>query len=316
MYHSSCTELTNISNHVFWRFFNSFDTVITCCEGVLWNADKEIKGSPATLNRLREIGKQIFFFTNNSMRTRKEVVEHAEKLGIIIHEDEVVSSSYLTAYYLRSLNFNGTAYVIGSKGLVHELEAFGITHIGTGPDPPAETIADTYLEAEIDPEVKAVVVGLDEHFSLPKILKAATYLEDPTCEFVALSSEERRSGFTPKAVPSTGAILAAIETCSGRKAKILGKPSSYIIEYLRTHHCIDPQKTLLLGDRLKIDILLGQACGCQTLIVLSGMTQAEELYSKLRSRYLGENTDGLFPDLYTKSLEDMLPYLILKEHKN
>ncbi|XP_044748300.1 glycerol-3-phosphate phosphatase-like isoform X2 [Coccinella septempunctata] len=265
MYHSSCTELTNISNHIFWRFFNSFDTVLTCCEGVLWNSDKEIKGSSVTLNRLRECGKQIFFFTNNTLRTREEVVSHAEKLGFVIHK----------------------------------------------PDPSSETIHETYLAAKIEPNVKAVVVGLDEHFSLSKMIKAATYLEDPTCEFVALNSEERRSGFSPKAVPSTGAILTAIETCSGRKAKILGKPSKYIMEYLKMHHCIDAQRTLLLGDRLKIDILLGQECGFQTLIVLSGMTQTDEVHAKLRSSLLGETTDGLLPDLYTKSLEDMLPFLKL-----
>ncbi|XP_044748298.1 glycerol-3-phosphate phosphatase-like isoform X1 [Coccinella septempunctata] len=311
MYHSSCTELTNISNHIFWRFFNSFDTVLTCCEGVLWNSDKEIKGSSVTLNRLRECGKQIFFFTNNTLRTREEVVSHAEKLGFVIHKNEVVTSSFLTAYYLRSQNFNDTAYVIGSRGLAHELETFGITYIGTGPDPSSETIHETYLAAKIEPNVKAVVVGLDEHFSLSKMIKAATYLEDPTCEFVALNSEERRSGFSPKAVPSTGAILTAIETCSGRKAKILGKPSKYIMEYLKMHHCIDAQRTLLLGDRLKIDILLGQECGFQTLIVLSGMTQTDEVHAKLRSSLLGETTDGLLPDLYTKSLEDMLPFLKL-----
>lgn len=117
------------------------------------------------------------------------------------------------------------------------------------PDPPSDTITESYNNAEIDPDVKAVVVGLDEQFSLPKIIKAATYLEDPTCDFIALNSEERRSGFTPKIVPSTGALLKAIETCSGRKAKILGKPNSYIIDYLRTHHCVDAERTLLLGDR-------------------------------------------------------------------
>lgn len=61
-----------------------------------------------------------------------------------------------------------------------------------------------------------------------------------------------------------------------------------------------------------MDILLAQKCGFQTLIVLSGMTQVDELHSKLKSRFLGEKTDGLFPDLYTKSLEDILPYLLLR----
>ncbi|KAL3266944.1 hypothetical protein HHI36_011094 [Cryptolaemus montrouzieri] len=313
MYYLSCTNLLNLSKQAFWRYLHTFDTVLTSCEGVLWNDDREIKGSAATLNRLREIGKQIFFITNNSRRTREEVVRHAEKMGFIIHKNEVISSSYLIAYYLTEMKFSGTVYVVGSRGLVEELNAVGIKHIGTGPDIAIGTIPEVYDNVYIDPSVTAVVVGLDEHFSYVKIIKASTYLQNPNCEFLAASFEERRSGFIPKVFPATGAILTAIETCSGRKAKILGKPGVFLAEYLTRRHCVDSQRSLFIGDRLRVDMLLGYRCNFQTLLVLSGLTKREDLNRKRRSITSETKAeDILLPNLYTKALEDILPYLILK----
>lgn len=43
---------------------------------------------------------------------------------------------------------------------------------------------------EKDPEVAAVLVGYDKHFSYPKMVKAATYLRDPNVHFIGTNTDE------------------------------------------------------------------------------------------------------------------------------
>ncbi|KAK9876687.1 hypothetical protein WA026_014066 [Henosepilachna vigintioctopunctata] len=315
MYNLSCTDFLSLTKLEFWRFCNSIDTVLTSCEGVLWKNEKEIKGSSATLNRLREIGKQIFFITNNSMTTRDEFVKRAQNFGFILHKNEVISTSYLAAYYLKSKNFSDTAYAIGSRGLAKELEAVGIKYIGPGPDPSGQDLQKLCDDAYLDPNVRAVVVGLDEHFSFMKLLKAASYLKNPECEFIAVNCEKRKSGSGPIIVPGAGAILTSIETCSGRKATILGKSGTFVADYLRKQYYVDSQRTLFIGNRLENDIPLGLNCGFQTLLILSEMTQKEMCKRKWLKCKKQEIEDQILPNLFTGALEDLLPYLTLTEYK-
>ena len=52
----------------------------------------------------------------------------------------------------------------------------------------------------------------------------------------------------------------------------MGKPSPYMIALARQRLGVLPHETLVVGDRLETDIVGGQADGCATALVLSGVT--------------------------------------------
>jgi 4-nitrophenyl phosphatase len=76
--------------------------------------------------------------------------------------------------------------------------------------------------------------------------------------------------------PGAGSILAALEAASDVKPLVIGKPEPFMmrlaLEKLVTH----PDETLVVGDRLETDIAAGQAAGCKTALVLSGVTTHEQ----------------------------------------
>jgi ribonucleotide monophosphatase NagD (HAD superfamily) len=76
---------------------------------------------------------------------------------------------------------------------------------------------------------------------------------------------------TPEGLlPGAGSILASVETATGVRAQVAGKPQQPIVDLLRTRagH-ID----LVVGDRLDTDGLLARRLGVDFGLVLTGVTK-------------------------------------------
>lgn len=81
MFKRSLVNLSALSKEKVSDFIKSFDTVLTDCDGVLWLENVAIDGSPKVINKLRELGKRIFFVTNNSTKLREDILARAHRLG-------------------------------------------------------------------------------------------------------------------------------------------------------------------------------------------------------------------------------------------
>lgn len=306
MYTRTVTKLSKLSKKQIEQFLDSFDTVLTDCDGVLWLDNTVIDKANLVMNKLREQGKRIFYITNNSTKLREEFLKKTEKLGFNCVKDEVISASYLVADYLKNIGFNKKAYIVGSTGISQELDLVGIKHTGVGPDVQT-SIPELLQTTKLDPDVGAVIVGFDEHISFPKLFKAGSYLKDPNCLFIATNTDEQFPSNSDFVVPGTGVAVRAVQTCAGREPFVLGKPYTYICNALIKEYGINPKRTLMIGDRCNTDILLGTRCGFQTMLVLTGVTTLDEVLQWKESKIVEENE--LVPDVYMEKLGDLLQYL-------
>ncbi|XP_076369967.1 glycerol-3-phosphate phosphatase-like isoform X3 [Tachypleus tridentatus] len=271
-------------------FLNSFDFVLTDCDGnctavlmmlmafrVLWNRNEAIPGAKETINALQD-------------------------------RDRIFPTSYCVAVYLKSIHFKKKVYVLGSSGIGDELYSAGIPFLPVGPDPMPE-IEDWYNwvtnELELDSEVGAVVVGFDQHVSFPKLVKTVSYLKDPDCVYIATNVDEQfQTDLKHLVIPGTGAVIRAVETVCGRTPILLGKPAKFLYDCIKHQYPdLDPSKGIMIGDRLSTDILLGKSIGLRTLLVLTGVSDLDEVERCSNSN--SENEQRMVPNYYLPSLADL-----------
>lgn len=301
----SAINIKTLSRENVLKFLKSFDTVLSDCDGVLWLHMTPLPNSSNVMNLFRKLGKQVFYVTNNSTKTRDELVEKCRTLKFQANKDELLCTANLSACYLQNLSCKKT-YVIGSEAIAKELKQVGISCYGIGPD--VINPNTPYSVFEKDPEITAVIVGFDEHFSYLKMVKAATYLNDANVHFIATNMDERfPDSSNDFVIPGTGSLVRCIETCAERKAIVMGKPDNYMAKILMERSNIDPQRTLMIGDRCNSDILFGTRCGFITLLVLTGVTALLDV-EKWKQSELQEERD-LVPNYYIDALGDLLPYL-------
>uniref|UniRef100_A0A8C1T5Q5 Glycerol-3-phosphate phosphatase n=1 Tax=Cyprinus carpio TaxID=7962 RepID=A0A8C1T5Q5_CYPCA len=301
---SKCTQLTAALSR---QLLDSVDCVLFDCDGVIWRGDQAIPGAPEVVSSLKKKGKQVFFVTNNSTKTRQMYADKLGKLGFDASADEVFGTAYCSAVYLKNVcKLDGKVYLIGSNAMRQELEDVGIRPVGVGPDPVSGGQKD-WADVPLDKEVQAVLVGFDEHFSYMKLNRALQYLCNPACQFVGTNTDTRLPLEGGKAVPGTGCLLRAVETAAQRQAQVVGKPSSFMFECVASQFGLDPERCLMVGDRLDTDIMLGSNCGLKTLLTLTGVSTVAEAEANQKSKCPLQQK--MVPDYYIDSIADILPAL-------
>ena len=173
-----CNNIELMDNSEIQKFIASFDTVLSDCDGVLWAGGQAIEGSREAIKAFRNLGKQVIFVTNNGM-SREDLLHRCHHLGYEGTLQDMVTSSYLSASYLKDIGFNKKVYVFGAEGLAHELDAVGIEHIGVGHDPMPvlwdKSVAEKVMSTDMDRNVGCVIVGFHYDLTFMKLLKGILF---------------------------------------------------------------------------------------------------------------------------------------------
>ncbi|KAH9474548.1 4-nitrophenylphosphatase [Psilocybe cubensis] len=218
------------------KLLDSYDTWLFDCDGVLWRGDHLIEGVVEVLDILRRRNKKIVFVTNNATKSRKSYKTKFDQLGVESHVDEIYGSAYAAAVYLSSvvkIPKTKKVYVIGQGGLEEELRDEGVNFIG-GTDPADNTLAPFSLgDFVLDPDVAAVVCGLDTQINYTKLSKAFQYLtRNPDCLFIA-TNEDSTYPSAHGLLPGAGSISAPLRFSLGRSPVCTGKPSNTMLDCVK-----------------------------------------------------------------------------------
>ena len=224
-------------------------------DGVLWKDHEPIGNLPSIFERIHRLGLKVILATNNATKDVQNYLDKLQSFGVKLESWQVVNSSMAAVSYLkRRFPQAGPVYVVGMDGLKRTLSEAGFDHREQG-------------------EVLAVVVGMDRSLTYAK-LRRATLLIRAGVPFIGTNSD--RSFPTPDGLaPGAGAILAAIHTASDVAPIICGKPEPELYQLAMDRLMLLPEAVLAVGDRLETDILGGQAIGCRTAVVLSGVATPE-----------------------------------------
>ena len=341
----ACQQISLLTSEQIDIFLNSFDTVLTDCDGVLWTGPSVIDGSVEVIQAFRALGKKVIFVTNNGTKSRNDYLTKFTRLGYGGNTEDIFTSSYLCALYLQQQNFARKVYVFGPRGITDELDAVGIRHTGSEPDY-SNTIQFSTAHQGLtvkglkppDPDIGAVIVSFtnDLPFDLPRVTEIVHYLNqkvrsDGSAKLAASQTEQLKpmpfivsdpDPIIPALiletqehikVPGTGTFVAAIEAAVQRSPIILGKPNKFVFEAIKSvHRDIQAERTIMIGDNPETDIFLGNQCGLKTLMVGTGVGSFLDVctWETLTSlSALDQHKQKCIPNYYIDRLGNILEHI-------
>lgn len=245
---------------------DDFDGFLIDLDGVVWIGRDPVPGAPEALRALLA-SKPIVFVTNNPGQPPAVYAERLAGMGVAVGAEQIVTAGMVAARLARdAAGPDGSAFVISRASLKEMVAAAGVA----------------VLEGEAGREASVVVVSGHRDFDYNALLTAKRAL-DRGAALIA-TSRDPTMPMPGGEWPGTGAILAAVETASGRVAEIAGKPERHLFEMAlaalgrRPLDTNDVQKesrdrrVAMVGDRVSSDVEGGRRAGLATVLVRSGTT--------------------------------------------
>ena len=185
-----------------------YDNVLLDLDGCLWVGDDALDGAADAVAALREAGDGIAYVTNDVRHAPDHFVRKLWRLGFQASLDEVVTCGAALQFVLADRHERGAVFVIGSQALVDHVADAGMRIVNN---------------TEFATRADIVVVGGHEQFDFRE-LRIATQAVLRGAELIGVT-RDRTFPMPDGPWPGSGAILAAVEEATGRRAeRTVGKP--------------------------------------------------------------------------------------------
>jgi 4-nitrophenyl phosphatase len=248
-------------------------------DGTLYRGKELFTYSKKFIRHLKERGKKMIIFTNNSSKSTAQYASDLRKRGLDVKNSEIYTSGRATIEYLQKKGIN-YIYLIATPGTAREFRNAGFTFYKPGKKLP-----------------QAVVLTFDETFTYKKFCIGHDLIT-AGIPYYATHPDSHVPLEGGKLHPDIGAFIAAFRLSTGKNPIILGKPKSPIYKQLMKHYKCKKEEIAVIGDRLNTDIKGAKSNNILSILVFSGETD-RNILRKSRIK----------PDLTAKDLEELIQYL-------
>ncbi|MFD7257514.1 HAD-IIA family hydrolase [Streptomyces sp. NPDC059874] len=256
----------------------AYDTALLDLDGVVYAGGQAIAHAVESLAVARAEGMHLAYVTNNALRTPDAVAEHLSELGIPTEAGEVITSAQAVARLIAEQVEPGSkVLVIGGEGLRVALRERGLV--------PVESAEEEGLAA--------VVQGYGGPDLAWGRFAEASYAINRGVPWYASNTDLTIPGARGIA-PGNGAAVEVVRIATGAEPQVAGKPlpPMHRETVLRT----GAERPLVVGDRLDTDIEGAFNGEVDSLLVLTGVTDAEQLVRaepRHRPTYVDRDLRGL-----------------------
>lgn len=226
-------------------------------DGVIYHGNNLLPGAADFVSWLYSEKKDFLFLTNSSERSPRELQQKLGRMGLEVDEKNFYTSALATAAFIAAQSPGCSAYVIGEAGLLNALYDEGITMNDVSPD--------------------YVVVGETKNYNYQSILKAVK-LVNAGAKLIG-TNPDLTGPSEDGIIPACRALVAPIELSTNMQAYYVGKPNPLMMrngKKLLGCHAVD---TAIIGDRMDTDIIAGIESGIDTVLVMTGVTNMDNIKS-------------------------------------
>lgn len=254
-------------------------------DGVVYRGKNPVEYAADSIRAAETQGMVIEYTTNNSSRFQAVVAEQLRGFGLDVEPWQVITSSVVAARMVaRAVPAGAKVLVAGADHLREEVAGQGLEVVDTAADGP-----------------EAVIQGWFPQITWQMLAESAFAVEHGARYFVT-----NRDLTIPREMgiaPGCGSLIQAVITATGvEPVSSAGKPESAMYDEARLLAARDGAEPvakdacLAIGDRLDTDIEAGNRGGYDSLAVLTGVTNPDELMrapAHLRPTYVVRDLRGL-----------------------
>ena len=218
--------------------------------GVFQVDNRPLEGAVETIKKM-QAKLPCRFVTNTTTQSRSTFHQSLVEMGLPISPSAIISAPYAAVLYLRQLN-NPSCYLLMSEDVKSDFSEF----------PQSESQPDVVVIGDIGKSW--------DYFIMNKVFKMLM----GGAELIALHKGKYWQAEGDLQL-DIGAFIAGLEYASGKRATVVGKPSSSFFQLALAELDLPAEKVVMVGDDIEADVGGAQKAGLRGILVKTGKYRRE-----------------------------------------